>query len=72
MTQSSAQTCSSSLAGLNVCAPFVVPGGTASTTPSSDCCGALKAVDQDCMCSTMRIASRIPALCNLPPLNCGN
>ncbi|KAI3458185.1 hypothetical protein Pfo_014848, partial [Paulownia fortunei] len=67
ITQSQAQTCSSSLASLNVCAPFVVPGGT---TPSSDCCSALQAVDHDCLCSTLRIASRMPAQCNLPSLSC--
>ncbi|KAL3652374.1 Guanine nucleotide-binding protein alpha-3 subunit [Castilleja foliolosa] len=62
-------TCTTSLNSLNVCAPFVVPG--ASTNPSSDCCGALQAVDHECLCSTMRVAARIPAQCNLPPLTCG-
>lgn len=62
-------TCSSSLSTLNVCAPYVVPG--ASSNPSSECCGALQAVTHDCLCSTLRIASRIPVQCNLPPLNCG-
>ncbi|KAI3471108.1 hypothetical protein Pfo_027771, partial [Paulownia fortunei] len=68
ITQSQAQTCAATLASLNVCAPFVVPG--VGTNPSSDCCGALQAVDHDCLCNTLRIASRIPAQCNLPPLSC--
>ncbi|GFP84774.1 stamen-specific protein fil1 [Phtheirospermum japonicum] len=62
-------TCTAALTSLNVCAPFVVPG--ASSNPSNDCCGALQAVDHDCLCSTLRIAARIPAQCNLPPLTCG-
>ncbi|XP_057788185.1 stamen-specific protein FIL1-like [Salvia miltiorrhiza] len=64
-------TCSSSLSSLNVCTPFVVPGATAAN-PNADCCGALQAVNHDCLCSTLRIASRIPAQCNLPPLSCPN
>ncbi|XP_057774436.1 stamen-specific protein FIL1-like [Salvia miltiorrhiza] len=68
---SSAQdTCSSTLSSLNVCAPFVVPGAAAN--PSPDCCGALQAINHDCLCSTLRIASRIPVQCNLPPLACPN
>ncbi|KAL2227106.1 UNVERIFIED_CONTAM: Stamen-specific protein FIL1 [Sesamum indicum] len=62
-----AQTCSSSLASLNVCAPFAVPGAA---PPSADCCAALQGVDHGCFCDTLRIASRIPAQCNLPPLAC--
>ncbi|PIN11929.1 hypothetical protein CDL12_15472 [Handroanthus impetiginosus] len=69
VTKSDAQSCSSTLSSLNICAPSVVPG--ASTTPSSDCCAALQSVDRDCMCNTLRIASQIPTKCNLPPLNCG-
>ncbi|EYU19525.1 hypothetical protein ABFS82_06G111600 [Erythranthe guttata] len=72
MTRTQAQsTCASTLASLNVCAQFVVPGGGAAT-PSPDCCGALQAVNHDCLCSTLRIASRIPTQCNLPPLTCAN
>lgn len=67
--QSDAQTCSSALANLNVCGAFVVPG--ASSAPSSACCSALQAVDHDCLCSTLRIAARIPAQCNLPAYTCG-
>ena len=66
-----AQSCPNELANLNVCSPFVVPGAT-ETNPSSDCCGALQSVQHDCLCSTLRIASRLPSQCNLPPLNCGN
>ncbi|KZV41042.1 hypothetical protein F511_14018 [Dorcoceras hygrometricum] len=68
--QSLAQTCSASLPNLNVCAPFVLPGATA-TAPSPDCCNALQSIEHDCLCNTIRIASRIPAQCNLPPLTCG-
>ncbi|XP_073018061.1 stamen-specific protein FIL1-like [Primulina eburnea] len=68
--QSLAQTCSSTLSTLNVCAPFVMPGAAA-TAPNPDCCNALQAVDHNCLCNTIRIASRIPAQCNLPPLTCG-
>ncbi|PIN02759.1 hypothetical protein CDL12_24726 [Handroanthus impetiginosus] len=71
ITQSEAQssTCSSSLANLNVCAPFVVPGAT---TPSHECCGALQVVDHECLCNTLRIAMSMPARCNLPTISCGN
>ncbi|KAL1550772.1 stamen-specific protein FIL1-like [Salvia divinorum] len=61
-------TCSSALSTLNVCTPFVVPGAVGN--PSSDCCGALQSIDRDCLCSTLRVASRIPAQCNLPPFTC--
>ncbi|KMS99032.1 hypothetical protein BVRB_3g066380 [Beta vulgaris subsp. vulgaris] len=64
-------TCPTQLGNLNVCAPYVVPG-TANTIPSSDCCGALQAVEHECLCNTLRVASRLPSSCNLPPLNCGN
>ncbi|XWS48405.1 hypothetical protein CRYUN_Cryun13aG0073600 [Craigia yunnanensis] len=64
-----AQSCTNELTNLNVCAPFVVPGAT-ETNPSSDCCGALQSVQHDCLCSTLRIASRLPSQCNIPPLNC--
>ncbi|KAI3519504.1 hypothetical protein L1887_08678 [Cichorium endivia] len=64
------QTCPNQLSNLNVCAPFVVPG-SADLTPNSDCCGALQAVDHDCLCSTIRVATRLPTQCNLP-VTCGN
>ncbi|KAJ7975670.1 stamen-specific protein FIL1-like [Quillaja saponaria] len=64
-----AQSCSTQLTNLNVCAPFVVPGAT-NTNPSTDCCGALEAVHHDCLCNTLRVASRLPSQCNLPPLTC--
>ncbi|CAA3001687.1 stamen-specific FIL1-like [Olea europaea subsp. europaea] len=71
MTQSQAQSsCSSSLANLSVCAPFVVPG-TTNAAPSTDCCGALQSLDHDCICNTVRIAARLPSQCNLPSLSCG-
>ncbi|KAB2011817.1 hypothetical protein ES319_D09G046000v1 [Gossypium barbadense] len=66
-----AQSCSTELTNLNVCAPFVVPGAT-QTNPSPDCCAALQSVQHDCLCSTLSIASRLPSQCNLPPLTCGN
>ncbi|KAL6581547.1 Guanine nucleotide-binding protein alpha-3 subunit [Orobanche minor] len=62
-------TCATALTSLNVCAPFVV-AGAATTSPSSDCCEALQSVDHDCLCSTLRIASRMPAQCKLAPLTC--
>ncbi|KAK1409158.1 hypothetical protein QVD17_35683 [Tagetes erecta] len=64
------QTCPNQLSNLNVCAPFVVPG-SANMLPNSDCCLALQAVDHDCLCSTIRIASTLPTQCNYP-LSCGN
>ncbi|GMI75510.1 hypothetical protein HRI_001220300 [Hibiscus trionum] len=66
-----AQSCTTELTNLNVCAPFVVPGA-AQTTPSPVCCAALQSVQHDCFCSTLSIASRLPSQCNLPPLACGN
>lgn len=65
-----AQSCTSELNNLNVCAPYVVPGAT-NTMPNADCCGALRGVHHDCLCSTLRIASQLPSQCNLPPLTCG-
>ncbi|CAA2985821.1 Hypothetical predicted protein [Olea europaea subsp. europaea] len=70
MAQSQTQTCSTSLANLNVCAPYVVPGA-ANTNPSLDCCTALQGLEHDCICNTLRIASRLPVLCNLPSFSCG-
>ncbi|XP_047973120.1 stamen-specific protein FIL1-like [Salvia hispanica] len=70
MDGSLAQPCSSALSALNVCTPYVVPGAVGN--PSPDCCGALQSINRDCLCSTLRIASRIPAQCNLPPLTCPN
>ncbi|PSS34328.1 Stamen-specific protein, partial [Actinidia chinensis var. chinensis] len=70
VAQLRAQTCSDELGNLNMCAPFVVPGA-GSTSPGSDCCSALQAVDHNCFCSTLRIAAQIPSKCNLPPLSCG-
>ncbi|MBA0740828.1 hypothetical protein Gogos_014014 [Gossypium gossypioides] len=64
-----AQSCPTELTSLNVCAPFVVPGA-AVANPSIDCCNALQSVHHDCLCSTLRIASRLPSQCNLPPLTC--
>ncbi|XP_015087431.1 protein 108 [Solanum pennellii] len=61
------QSCTASLTGLNVCAPFLVPG---SPTASTECCNAVQSINHDCMCNTMRIAAQIPAQCNLPPLSC--
>ncbi|KAI8564757.1 hypothetical protein RHMOL_Rhmol03G0206600 [Rhododendron molle] len=66
-----AQTCTSQLGNINVCAPFVLPGA-ANTNPSPECCTALQAVDHDCLCSTIRIASRLPSQCHLPPLSSCN
>jgi hypothetical protein len=66
-----AQSCTAELNNLNVCAPYVVPGA-ANAIPNADCCGALRGVHHDCLCSTLRIASQLPSLCNLPPLTCGN
>ncbi|XP_057423531.1 protein 108-like [Lotus japonicus] len=63
--------CTNQLTNLNVCAPFVVPGAS-NTKPSADCCGALSAVNHECLCSTLRIASQLPSQCQLPPLACGN
>ncbi|XVF50776.1 hypothetical protein PTKIN_Ptkin04bG0130700 [Pterospermum kingtungense] len=65
-----AQSCVTELSNLNVCAPFVLPGTSDTTTPSPACCGALQSVQHDCICSTLRISSQLPSRCNLPPLNC--
>ncbi|KAI3425385.1 uncharacterized protein J3R85_010293 [Psidium guajava] len=58
-----AQSCSTQMAGLNVCAPFVMPG--TSKGPSTECCGALQAVEHDCLCSTLRVATSLPSACHL-------
>ncbi|KAG5558527.1 hypothetical protein RHGRI_008460 [Rhododendron griersonianum] len=71
VVQTEAQTCTSQLGNINVCAPFVLPGA-ANTNPSPECCTALEAVDHDCLCSTIRIASRLPSQCHLPPLSTCN
>ncbi|OMO97919.1 hypothetical protein COLO4_14273 [Corchorus olitorius] len=62
-------TCSNDLTNLNTCAPFVVPGAA---NPSPACCSALQAVQPDCLCNTLRIASQLPSRCNVQPFNCGN
>ncbi|XVE58597.1 hypothetical protein DITRI_Ditri04bG0182300 [Diplodiscus trichospermus] len=64
------QSCTTELTNLNVCAPFVVPGA-GQAIPTPDCCGALQAVQHECLCSTLRIASQLPSRCNLPALDCG-
>ncbi|XP_019452027.1 PREDICTED: protein 108-like [Lupinus angustifolius] len=61
--------CTTQLSNLNVCAPFVVPGALGA--PSAGCCDALQAVNPDCLCNTLRIASQLPSQCQLPPLDCG-
>lgn len=71
MTKAQSGACTSELSNLNVCASFVVPGA-ANTKPSATCCNALQAVDHDCLCSTIRIASQLPSQCQIPPLACGN
>ncbi|XP_062076139.1 protein MEN-8-like [Humulus lupulus] len=65
-----AQVCSTQLSNLNVCAPFVVPGASV-PHPTSDCCVALGALNHDCICNTLRIASQLPSLCNVPAVPCG-
>ncbi|KAF1884662.1 hypothetical protein Lal_00028546 [Lupinus albus] len=60
--------CTSQLSNLNVCAPFVVPGALGA--PSAGCCDALQAINRDCLCNTLRIASQLPSQCQLPPLGC--
>ncbi|KAI4363645.1 hypothetical protein MLD38_019836 [Melastoma candidum] len=57
------------LTNLNVCAPFVVPGARG-ITPSNDCFSAVQSIQHDCLCNTLRIASRLPAMCQPPPLTC--
>ncbi|KAL8160252.1 hypothetical protein V2J09_001789 [Rumex salicifolius] len=66
----SQSSCVSELSNLNVCAPFVVPGNNAN--PNAGCCGALQAVDHDCLCNTMRIIAQLPSKCNVPPVTCSN
>ncbi|XP_021892231.1 protein MEN-8 [Carica papaya] len=67
-----AQTCSTQLNNLNVCLPYVMAAGGTSTSPSTECCSALQAVQHDCICNTIRISSSLPGLCNLPALTCPN
>ncbi|XP_042512865.1 protein MEN-8-like [Macadamia integrifolia] len=63
------QNCANELNSLNVCAPFVVPGSS-NPNPSTECCNAMRDVDQTCYCNTMRIISRLPTQCNMPSLTC--
>jgi hypothetical protein len=63
------QRCAAAMGNVNTCAPFLLPGA-ANEVPSQECCTALQAVDQGCICSTIQIASRLPSKCNLPPLTC--
>ncbi|EOA14892.1 hypothetical protein CARUB_v10028221mg [Capsella rubella] len=63
------QSCNTQLSGLNVCGEFVVPGAD-SRNPSAECCNALEAVPNECLCNTFRIASRLPSRCNIPTLSC--
>ncbi|AED96178.1 unnamed protein product [Arabidopsis thaliana] len=63
------QSCNAQLSTLNVCGEFVVPGADR-TNPSAECCNALEAVPNECLCNTFRIASRLPSRCNIPTLSC--
>ncbi|VVB15677.1 unnamed protein product [Arabis nemorensis] len=63
------QSCNVHLSGLNSCGEFVVPGAD-KTNPSAECCTALEAVPSECLCNTLRIASRLPSRCNIPTLSC--
>ncbi|XP_077248567.1 protein LIM3-like [Tasmannia lanceolata] len=65
-----AQNCSADLINLNPCAPYVVPGSTSTNDPSPQCCSSLEQVNHECLCSTIRIITRIPSFCNLPPITC--
>uniref|UniRef100_A0A7N0REI7 Bifunctional inhibitor/plant lipid transfer protein/seed storage helical domain-containing protein n=1 Tax=Kalanchoe fedtschenkoi TaxID=63787 RepID=A0A7N0REI7_KALFE len=67
--QDGTSSCTAELNSLNVCAPFVLPNAG---NPSAECCGALRAVPRDCVCSTIRISARLPSSCSLPPLDCDN
>ncbi|GAB2265235.1 Guanine nucleotide-binding protein alpha-3 subunit [Dionaea muscipula] len=71
ITRSQAQvlSCSSQLSNLNVCVPHVLPGAAG---PTNECCSALQSVQGDCLCNTLRIASRLPSACGLPPMSCVN
>ncbi|CAJ1952670.1 unnamed protein product [Sphenostylis stenocarpa] len=68
MARAQSNACTNELSNLNVCAPFVVPG--AATKPSAPCCNALQAVDRQCLCNTLRIASQLPSQCQLQSLAC--
>ncbi|PWA53357.1 stamen-specific protein FIL1 [Artemisia annua] len=70
VARTNGQVCPYQLGNFNVCAPFVVPAGSTETIPSRDCCSALQEVDHDCLCNTIRVASRLPTQCNFP-LSCG-
>ncbi|XP_027101316.2 protein 108-like isoform X1 [Coffea arabica] len=71
VVKSQEPSCPTTLANLNVCVPFLVPGsGPADNPPSAECCNAVQAVKEDCICNTLQIASRLPTRCNLPVLNC--
>eukprot|EP00268_Persea_americana_P055011 TRINITY_DN63608_c0_g1_i1.p1 TRINITY_DN63608_c0_g1~~TRINITY_DN63608_c0_g1_i1.p1 ORF type:complete len:100 (+),score=14.41 TRINITY_DN63608_c0_g1_i1:39-302(+) len=63
-----AQNCTTELVNLSPCAPYAIPG---STSPSPQCCSSIKAVDHNCLCNTINIVSKLPALCSLPPITCG-
>lgn len=63
------QNCSANLGALTTCAAYVLPGGPQGP-PSAECCGALRAVDRTCLCSTVDIINRIPRDCNLPVVTC--
>ncbi|XP_018476792.1 stamen-specific protein FIL1 [Raphanus sativus] len=68
-TVADGQSCNRHLSGLNVCGEFVVPGAD-KTNPSAECCNALEAVPSECLCNTLRIASRLPTRCSIPTLSC--
>ncbi|KAK7364301.1 hypothetical protein VNO80_12854 [Phaseolus coccineus] len=70
MARAQSSACTNELSNLNVCAPFVVPGAS-NTKPSATCCNALQAMDRDCLCNTLRIASQLPSQCQIQSLTCG-
>ncbi|XP_010483942.1 PREDICTED: tapetum-specific protein A9-like [Camelina sativa] len=63
-----AQECGNDLGNVQVCAAMVLPG---SGRPNSECCAALQSTNRDCLCNALRAATSLPALCNLPPVDCG-
>ncbi|KAG9156166.1 hypothetical protein Leryth_015573 [Lithospermum erythrorhizon] len=69
IVKAQAQSCSTSLGNLNVCAPFLFPGAS-NTNPSDQCCSAIQATDHDCLCNFLRVSARLPTQCNLPIPSC--
>ncbi|GLJ35024.1 hypothetical protein SUGI_0704920 [Cryptomeria japonica] len=66
---SEAQDCVNDLENLAACTTAIGGNGTVST-PSNQCCTALKSTSSDCICNAVRTVTALPSKCGLPSITC--